>query len=101
MVQTIKKVSKFQDVNIDYSFQVPSSMTYAEIEKHLSEFRAKLVWTYKLVDIYHNDEMGDFSSWTIKFNVCSMDKTLSANDIDTFNFRLLQHMEKIGLKIKQ
>ncbi len=96
-----KKISKFQDVNIDYSFQVPSSMTYAQIENHLSQFRAKLVWSYKLVDIYHNDEMGDYSSWTIKFNVCSMDKTLSANDIDTFNFRLLQHMEKIGLKIKQ
>ena len=96
-----KKVSKFQDVNIDYSFQVPSDTTYAQIENHLKDFRTKLIWTYTLTDIYHNDTMGDYSSWTFKFNICSFDKTLSANDIDTFNFRLLQHMEKIGLKIKQ
>ena len=96
-----KKVSKFQDVNIDYSFQVPAGTTYAQIENHLKEFRCKLIWTYKLVDVYHNENMGDIESWTIKFNICSLDKTLSANDIDTFNFRILQHMEKIGLKIKQ
>jgi phenylalanyl-tRNA synthetase beta chain len=76
-------------------------MKYAEIEKHLANFRAKLVWTYKLVDIYSNESLKDKSSWTFKFNVCSMDKTLSSNDIDTFNFRLLKHMEQIGLTIRQ
>ena len=96
-----KKVSKFQDVNIDYSFLVPNTMKYTDIEKHLANFRAKLVWTYKLIDIYSNESLKDKSSWTFKFNVCSMDKTLSANDIDTFNFRLLKHMEQIGLTIRQ
>ena len=95
----LAKVSKFQDVDIDYTFKVPSTMTYAEIEKHLNNFRCKLIWNHKLIDIYHNDNMGDISSWTFKFNICSLDKTLSSNDIDTFNFRILQHMGQIGLNI--
>lgn len=96
----IKKVSKFQDVNIDYSFLVPKNTKYADIENHLNNFRAKLIWTYKLIDIYENKDLGDYSSWTFKFNICALDKTLSAKDIDIFNMRLLQHMEQIGLKLK-
>ena len=97
----LAKISKFQDVNLDYTFQVPTNKTYLEIESHLNNFRCKLVWTYKLKDIYHAEDMADYASWTITFNICSLDKTLSSNDIDTFNFRLLQHMEQIGLKLKQ
>lgn len=96
----IKKVSKFQDVNIDYSFLVPKTTKYAEIENHLNNFRAKLIWTYKLTDIYESKELGDYASWTFKFNICALDKTLSAKDIEIFNMRLLQHMEQIGLKLK-
>lgn len=96
----IKKVSKFQDVNLDYSFLVPKTTKYAEIENHLNNFRAKLIWTYKLTDIYESKELGDYASWTFKFNICALDKTLSAKDIEIFNMRLLQHMEQIGLKLK-
>lgn len=98
--QKIKKVSKFQDVNIDYSFLVPSNIKYSQIENHLSNFHAKLVWSYKLIDIYSNDSLGDYASWTFKFNICSLDKTLSSKDIDIFNMRMLQHMEQIGLKLR-
>ena len=96
----IKKVSKFQDVNLDYSFLVPKNTKYADIENHLNNFRAKLIWTYKLTDIYESKELGDYASWTFKFNICALDKTLSAKDIEIFNMRLLQHMEQIGLKLK-
>lgn len=98
--QKIKKASKFQDVNIDYSFLVPKTMKYADIEKHLTTFHAKLIWSYKLIDIYQNENLGDYESWTFKFNICSLDKTLSAKDIDIFNMRILQHMEQIGLKLR-
>lgn len=98
--QKVKKVSKFQDVNIDYSFLVPKTMKYSDIEKHLTTFHAKLVWTYKLIDIYQNENLGNYESWTFKFNICSLDKTLSAKDIDIFNMRILQHMEQIGLKLR-
>lgn len=96
----IKKVSKFQDVNLDYSFLVPKNTKYEDIENHLNNFRAKLIWTYKLTDIYESKELGDYASWTFKFNICALDKTLSAKDIEIFNMRLLQHMEQIGLKLK-
>lgn len=96
-----KKVSKFQDVNIDYTFLVPASMKYSEIEKHLETFRAKLIWEYNLKDIYKQNENDPFASYTFKFNICSLDKTLTANDIDTFNFRILDHMKKIGLELKK
>ncbi len=96
----IKKVSKFQDVNIDYSFIVKNGTKYEEIEKHLSNFRSKLIWSYKLIDIYDSKDLQGCASWTFKFNICALDKTLTAKDIDIFNMRLLQHMEQIGLKLK-
>lgn len=96
----LKKVSKFQDVNIDYNFLVPKTMTYADIEKHLSTFRAKLIWSYKLIDVYEGNNLKDVASWTFKFNICALDRTLVAKDIELFSMRLLQHMEQIGLKLK-
>jgi len=96
----VKKVSKFQDVNIDYTFLVPKTMKYAQLEKHMETFKAKLIWSYKLTDIYESETLGDYVSWTIKYNICSLDKTLSSKDIDIFNMRMLQHMEQIGLKLK-
>ncbi len=96
----VKKVSKFQDVNIDYTFLVPKGMKYSEIERHINEFKAKMVWSYKLTDIFNSKELGDYSAYTFKFNICSLEKTLTANDIDTFNYRILEHMKKIGLNLK-
>lgn len=97
----LKKVSKYQDVNIDYSFMVPKGIKYATIDKHLSQFKTKLVWSYKLIDIYQAPNSPDIASWTFNFNICALDKTLSAKDIDIFNMRLLQHMEQIGLSLKK
>ena len=96
----IQKVSKFQDVNIDYSFLVPKTIKYVDIENHLNNFKAKLIWNYKLIDVYENNSLGNYSSWTFKFNICSLDKTLSNKDIEIFNMRLLQHMEQIGINLK-
>ena len=96
----VKKVSKFQDVNIDYTFLVPKGMKYSEMEMHINEFKAKMVWSCKLTDIFNSKELGDYSAYTFKFNICSLEKTLTANDIDTFNYRILEHMKKIGLNLK-
>ena len=61
---------------------MPKTTKYADIENHLNNFRAKLIWTYKLTDIYESKELGDYASWTFKFNICALDKTLSAKDIE-------------------
>ena len=64
---------------------MPKTTKYADIENHLNNFRAKLIWTYKLTDIYESKELGDYASWTFKFNICALDKTLSAKDIEIFS----------------
>lgn len=97
----LSKISKFQDVKIDYSFLVPKSMKYAEIEKHLQNFKAKQVWSYKLTDIYKSKELGNFESWTFKFNMYLLDRTLTSKDIDIFCMRLLDHLKQIGLEIRK
>ena len=96
----INKVSKYQDINLDFTFLVPKTMKYSEIEKHLSLFRAKFIWSYRLSDIYSNSQLGDYSAYTFTFNVCSEDRTLTSGDIDNFTFRILDHMKKIGLNLK-
>ena len=96
----LNKVSKYQDITLDYTFLVPKTMKYSQIENHLAQFRAKFIWDYYLSDIYENKALGDFSAYTLTFNVCSIDRTLTASDIDTFRFRILDHMKKIGLELK-
>lgn len=100
MQNKVQKVSRYQDVDIYYSFLVPKTMIYSKIEKHLNEFKSKLTWSYSLADIYNAKDLGDYSSYTFKFNICSMTKTLEQKDIEIFGIRILDHMKQIGLELK-
>ena len=98
---TYKKVSKYQSVDMDFNFLVPSSMKYAEIESMLAEFRCKFNVTYSLRDIYENKEvLGDNKSMTFNFVICSNDHTLTSSEIDNFRRRLLEHMKNKGIELR-
>jgi len=94
------RISKYQDVNIDYSLMIPKNMSYEKVKEHLDLFKCKLKWSYNLIDTYESEDLGNYKSWTFKFNIYSMDKTLSSKDIEIFNMRILSHMEEIGITIK-
>lgn len=98
---TYKKVSKYQTVDMDFNFLVPTSVTYAKIEEMLKLFRCKFNVSYKLKDVYENKQvLGDNKAMTINFAISSNEHTLSAGEIESFRKRLLDHMKNNGIELR-
>ena len=98
---TYKKVSKYQTVDMDFNFLVPTSVTYAKIEEMLKLFRCKFNVSYKLKDVYENKQvLGDNKAMTINFAISSNEHTLSAGEIESFRKRLLDHMKTNGINLR-
>ena len=99
--KTYKKVSKYQAVDMDFNFLVPSAMKYAELESIISEFRCKMNVEYKLKDVYENKEvLGDKKSMTLRFGLASMDHTLSGEEIENFRKEFEEYIKRAGLEIR-
>lgn len=97
-----RPISKFQPVHLDFNFVVPNSKSYADIEKAILSFRSKFETKHKLIDIYENKELfGDGRSMTFSFEISSFEHTLTANEIDTFQFRMIDHMKRQGIELRK
>ena len=102
--QPIKKnklqLSKYQSTKIDFNFLVDKNSTYGEFEKILNQFKPKLVAEFSLVDVFESDALGDKKSYTIRAEICATDRTLSAEDIERFRTKLIEHMERNNITMK-
>ena len=103
--ETIKyertKVSKYQSVDLDFTFLVPNTVNYAQLENIISTFKTKLMMTYSLKDIYENKLiMTNAKSYTFNFVIGSMDRTLEAKDIEKFSNNLIRHFAENGINLK-
>lgn len=100
-VNTIKPVSKYQAVNLDFNFVADKKICYATIENLLNNFRAKLEISYTLKDIYENDEiLKDKRSYTFAYTIVSKDHTLTSEEIDKFSNRLIDYMKNNGIELR-
>ena len=98
---TFKHFTKFQAVDLDFNFVVPENLIYADIEKQIALFRCKFDVKYSLKDVYKNEKvLGNKTSMTFGFNISSKDHTLTANEIDNFSKRLIDHMKQIGIELR-
>lgn len=96
----INEISKYQDVNIDLNFLVDKNLPYSEIQAVIDGFKTKLDMTYNLKDIFESEQLGDKKSMTFTFNISSLNKTLTSEDIDKFTNNLLSHMEKYEITLR-
>lgn len=97
----IKQVSKYQAVEIDYNLLVSEDLVYAELVKKLSKFKSKIMLGYSLVDIYENKEvLGNKKSVTLRFNLASLDHTLSGEEIENFRKDFEEYVKRNGLEIR-
>lgn len=97
----IKSVSKYQSVQVDYNLLVPETMTYGELQKALYKFKSKIMLGYSLVDIYENKEvLGDKKSITLRFELCSMDHTLSGEEIEKFRSDFVEYLTRNKLELR-
>lgn len=95
-----KPVSKFQDVDLDFNFKILNNLTYAQVEKIISEFKAKLNFTFQLKDRYSQADFDNFEYWTFAFNLSHPERTLTGEDIDKFSDRLIAHMAQHNITLR-
>lgn len=96
-----QKVSKYQSVDLDFTFLVPNGVMFAGLEEIISTYKTKLNMEYSLKDIYVNTEQNpDHKSYTFNFVISAMDRTLEAKDIEKFSNNLIEHFKNNGINLK-
>ena len=97
----IKQVSKYQGVEIDYNILVDEDLIYSDLAKIIGKYRSKNLIGFSLIDIYENKAvLGDKKSVTIRFNLASMDHTLSGEEIEEFRKGFEDHIKRSGLELR-
>lgn len=97
----VKKFTKFQTVEVDYNIVVPGEMLYGELERLLNKFKCKIVNGFSLVDIYENSEhLKGKKSVTIRFELSSLDHTLSGEEIEKFRSDFADFLKRNQLEIR-
>ena len=98
---TRQKVSKYQSVDLDFTFLVPNTVNYAGLQNIISTYKTKLNMEYSLKDIYVNEEQNPgHKSFTFNFVIGAMDRTLESKDIEKFSNNLIEHFKTNGINLK-
>ncbi|MGB5867161.1 MAG: phenylalanine--tRNA ligase subunit beta [Arcobacteraceae bacterium] len=94
-------ISKFQASKRDLSIVAPKNLEYKEIKKAINSLKIDEIKQFNLVDIYHDEKLGENESLTIKFILQSETKTFEESDINDIMDTVLAKLEKdlqIGLR---
>ena len=92
------KVSKYPVTGLDFNFLVDGNTNYADIYKIATSLQTELNYNVGLVDIY--DDGSGYKSYTLHYDVCSLERTLSSADIETFHKLVINTFENNNIKLK-
>lgn len=95
-----RAISKYQQVEMDFNFLVPSSVTYGEFESIMGKYRNKISNGFSFVDLYEDKSLGDRKSITIRYELGSMDHTLTGEEIEKFRAELIAHASKNNIILR-
>ena len=96
-----QEFSKQQSSQKDISFLADKDMNFEKIDKILKENKPKNVISYHPIDIYHDENLGEKKSVTIRFTMQDKEKTLSDEDIKTSMQTIIDTLkEKLGLEMR-
>ena len=80
---------------------VDEDLIYSDLAKIIGKYRSKNLIGFSLIDIYENKAvLGDKKSVTIRFNLASMDHTLSGEEIEEFRKGFEDHIKRSGLELR-
>jgi phenylalanyl-tRNA synthetase beta chain len=76
-----EEFSKFPATSRDLSILIPKQMQYLPIREFLHSILPKEIESFYPIDLYESEDLGDKMSLTLKFILCSFDKTLNDEEI--------------------
>ncbi len=96
-----KPYSKFPSVSRDLSILSPKNFSYEKIRECIKELDIKILNSFKLVDIYSDESLGDKYSLTINFIFQDMSKTLEDTQISSCMDSIISALkDKLGLELR-
>jgi phenylalanyl-tRNA synthetase beta chain len=85
-----KEPSKYQTVTLDFTIIMNKEDKFDSLKELLDSYKNDLIVEYVLQDIY----MDENKKVTIRYTIGSYDRTLSQEDIQSFNDNLISFIEK-------
>ena len=94
--------SKFQSSKKDLTIIVPKSLEYKEIKKVINSLYNSNIKQFNLIDIYHDEKLGENESLTIRFVLQNDEKTMEEEDITTTMNSILDALNnKLSIGLRQ
>ena len=94
-----EKISKYPTTKLDFNFLIPKDKLYKDIINYAKNIETSLNYTVSLLDIYENPN-DDVKSYTLHYEVNSLERTLTTEDIDTFHKAVIQKFKDNNIELK-
>ena len=93
-----EKISKFPVTKLDFNFIIPQNYLYKDIIGLAKDINTKLTYSVSLLDIFENKD--NTKSYTLHYEVTSMNRTLTSEDIDKFHTSVINKFKQNGIELK-
>lgn len=97
-----KGIAKFPAVTRDISLVMKKDVLAAQVEEVIRKNGGKLLESYRLFDVYEGEQIGQGEkslAYSIQFRAA--DRTLEDKDVTEVMDKILEQMEKLGVRIRQ
>lgn len=93
-----EKISKYPTTKLDFNFIIPRDKLYKDIIEIANSIDSTLNYSVSLLDIYENTDKT--KSYTLHYEVNSLDRTLKTEDIDAFHTAVIETFAQNNIKLK-
>ena len=93
-----EKISKYPTTKLDFNFLIPQGKLYKDIISIAQSIDTDLNYKVNLLDIYEN--ANGQKSYTLHYEVNSLERTLTTEDIDRFHAAVISKFEQNGIGLK-
>ena len=93
-----EKISKYPTTKLDFNFIIPKDFLYKDIIEIASSINTELNYNVTLLDIYENNN--GTKSYTLHYEVNSLVRTLTTEDIEKFHSSVIEKFENNNIKLK-
>ncbi len=91
-----QEISKYPEVQLDYTIITGKENKYSELFTIINEFKSIIIKNYQLIDIYEDNYE---KKYNIRYTIGANDRTLSQEDLADFKEKFIKHIKKNGFEI--
>ncbi|MBE5735516.1 MAG: phenylalanine--tRNA ligase subunit beta [Clostridiales bacterium] len=94
-----EKIYKHPGTELDFNFEIPKTMLYADVEKIATSVDTPLLYKVGLTDIY-KAEGSEYANYTLHYSVLAEDHTLTGAEIEEFHANVINVFKANNINLK-